>query len=190
MKFLTTAFCKANLPWLFCILCPRRTLGLFPIQDAAIALLWIFCTATTAQCFCFHFGMVKILPWKVPQTLWTTSFAAVRVKPWGNLAHLFGHFCINTLFQNSISMSICLFYKILKSSKRKCFGTITQRYMSLVYFPSFPCTFHAKPMHSILDVIFAIYLSTISFFPYWDFDVIQPPLVREIFNWSQSSSFV
>lgn len=44
----------------------------------------------------FHLGKVKILPWKVLQTLWTTSAAAVGVKPGGNLAYLFGHFCINT----------------------------------------------------------------------------------------------
>lgn len=43
-----------------------------------------------------NFGMVNTLLWKVFQTLWTTSFAAVGVKPRGNLAHLFGHFCINT----------------------------------------------------------------------------------------------
>lgn len=41
--FLTTPFCKANLPWFPCIICPRRrTPGLFPLQASGTALLWRF----------------------------------------------------------------------------------------------------------------------------------------------------
>lgn len=98
---LTIAFCKVNPPWFSRISYPRRrTPGLFPLWDAAAFLQGVcyggFCTATTAQCSCFDSWRGKMLLRKVFQTLWTTSFAAVGVKPWGNLAHLFGHFCINT----------------------------------------------------------------------------------------------
>lgn len=109
---------------------PRRR-RFFPLRDTEI-LLWYLCCrglciATTAQHFCFEFWHGKYTPMEsVSNTLDYFFLLLWELNP-----EEIWHICLDIfalihLLQNSINMSICLFYKVLISSKGKCFGTITQ----------------------------------------------------------------